>query len=1035
MAKIRVYELARDLNMKNKELLDKLEELNVTVRSHMSSLDDDTVAQIRSNLREKSKPGVEVTRVKRTVIRRRKKIADAEHFADTPLEAMEMEEVADETRPEKEDIAIAEVSRPEEKPEREEAALIAGTGPERKEEEKPRVRDDIGPDLQATVGEEAEIAERDAPAEKLEVGGEVRPEESTKPANHKKRKKKKKFSESSARIISKPEPEKTEPRPVKTDAEEEKELVPYEKEFDSPEEESVEASAAQPEKLEPLAETEELEESEPGREPEPDEKAVVEPVEEESAMHIAQKEPKPGESEEKPETKEQPKGKSKQKPPKKKKAKKDTPAKIIQLPSKPVPSMPVPSMKEPEEEVVREKFAAAKETPAETEIQKPEVLSETEKLKDRKKKKRGKQVLDVDEKEKKLFKKKLSFNRKEIVEGSALYATDKKGRKGKKGGKAKVAKGQKTQITTPKAIKRRIKIDDAIVLADLAKRMGIKASEMIAKLMGLGVMVTVNQTIDYDTAALVAAEFGYEVERASFEEDAIFKVQQEETGELVWRPPVVTIMGHVDHGKTSLLDVIRKTRITEVEAGGITQHIGAYHVQTEKGNIVFLDTPGHEAFTAMRARGAKVTDIVVLVVAADDGVMPQTIEAINHSKASKVPIIVAVNKIDKNNAEPDRVKRQLADLGLAPEEWGGETIYVQVSAKQNIGIDDLLDMILLQSEILELKANPDKLAFGNVIEAKLDAGRGPVATVLVKEGTLRAGAPIVCGVHHGKIRAMLNDRGQNVESAGPSMPVEILGLTGVPEAGDELMALTDEKDAKQVSEHRTQKQRSVELAKTSRLSLEKLYERMQQGEVKDLNLIIKADVHGSIEALKDSLTKLSNEEVKINIGHAATGTITESDVSLAAVSNAIIIGFNVRPSPKVLEYAQEEHVEIKFYNVIYNAIKDVKDAILGMMESTFEERTLGRAEVRDTFHVPKIGTIAGCYVTDGKIERNKLARLVRDGVVIFEGKINSLKRYKDDHKEVASGYECGIGLENYNDIKIGDVLECYYMEEIRPELE
>ena len=494
-------------------------------------------------------------------------------------------------------------------------------------------------------------------------------------------------------------------------------------------------------------------------------------------------------------------------------------------------------------------------------------------------------------------------------------------------------------------------------------------------------------------------------------------------------------MGHVDHGKTSLLDVIRKTRITEGEAGGITQHIGAYHVQTDRGNIVFLDTPGHEAFTAMRARGAKVTDIVVLVVAADDGVMPQTIEAINHSKASGVPIIVAVNKIDKNNAEPDKVQRQLAELGLVPEEWGGDTIYVKVSAKKNIGIDDLLEMILLQSEILELQANPDKLAIGHVIEAKLDAGRGPVATVLVTEGTLTAGAPVVCGVHYGKIRAMLNDLGQNVDSAGPSMPVEILGLTGVPEAGDELVALTDEKDAKQVSEHRTQKQRSIELAKTSRLSLEKLYERMQEGEVKELNLIIKADVHGSIEALKDSLIKLSNDEVKIVVNHAATGTITESDVSLAAVSNAIIIGFNVRPSPKVVEYAQEEHVEMKFYNVIYNAIKDVKDAIVGMMDSTFEERTLGRAEVRETFNVPKVGTIAGSYVTDGTIERNKLARLVRDGVVIFEGKISSLRRFKDDTKEVHSGYECGIGLENYNDIKIGDVLECYYLEEIKPELE
>lgn len=1012
----------------------------------MSSLDDDTVAQIKSNMREKNKPGVEVTRVKPTVIRRRKKIADAGETVETTFEAKGVEEVADEARSETEEVVVAEESRLDEKREGEEAALFdSGTSQERREDEELRTIDVMASNSEEKVGEDAEIVERFEPAREIEAAGESKPEEGAKLASHKKRKKKKKFSELSAKIISRPEPAKKELEPLEPGAEEETKPESIEHRLDTPEEEltevsseaSVEKPVEQAETVEALVEPESLEitKSESAREPEPDEKAVVEPVEEEPAMHIPHKEePKSVESEDKPEVpdiKEQPKGKSKQKPPKKKKVKKDTPAKIIQLPTK-----PVPSLKEPEEEVVQDRVSAKREARDEIESREPEVLSGADKMKDRKKKKHGKQQEnEIDEAGKKVFKKKIAFKRKEVVEGATLYAAERKGRKGKKGGKVKIVKGQKTQITTPKAIKRRIKIDDAIVLADLAKRMGIKASEMIAKLMGFGVMATVNQTIDYDTAALVAAEFGYEVERASFEEEAILKVQQDEIGEMVWRPPVVTIMGHVDHGKTSLLDVIRKTRITEVEAGGITQHIGAYHVQTEKGNIVFLDTPGHEAFTAMRARGAKVTDIVVLVVAADDGVMPQTIEAINHSKASGVPIIVAVNKIDKNNAEPDRVKRQLAELGFAPEEWGGDTIYVQVSAKQNIGIDDLLDMILLQSEILELKANPDKLALGNVIEAKLDAGRGPVATVLVKEGTLRAGSPIVCGVHYGKIRAMLNDLGQNVDSAGPSMPVEILGLTGVPEAGDELMALTDEKDAKQVSEHRTQKQRSVELAKTSRLSLEKLYERMQQGEVKDLNLIIKADVHGSIEALKDSLTKLSNEEVKINVGHAATGTITESDVSLAAVSNAIIIGFNVRPSPKVMEYAQEEHVEIKFYNVIYNAIKDIKDAIVGMMESTFEERTLGRAEVRETFHVPKVGTIAGCYVTDGKIERNKLARLLRDGVVIFEGKIGSLKRYKDDQKEVAAGYECGIGLENYNDIKIGDVLECYYMEEIKPELE
>jgi translation initiation factor IF-2 len=564
--------------------------------------------------------------------------------------------------------------------------------------------------------------------------------------------------------------------------------------------------------------------------------------------------------------------------------------------------------------------------------------------------------------------------------------------------------------------------------------MGVKAGEMIKVLMGMGVMATVNQTIDFDTASLVAAEFNYELEKATFEEEALLKVQEDEPGKLEGRPPVVTIMGHVDHGKTSLLDVIRKTRVTQGEAGGITQHIGAYQVETDKGQVVFLDTPGHEAFTAMRSRGASVTDIVVLVVAADDGVMPQTVEAINHARAAGVPIIVAINKIDKANAEPERVQRELAEAGLTPEDWGGDTIFVKVSAKQNQGIDDLLEMIMLQAEILELKANPDKLAFGHVVEAKLDSGRGAVATVLIEEGTLHTGDPVVCGVHYGKVRSLINDLGERIESAGPAMPVEILGLSGVPQAGDELIALKDEKDAKQVSEHRLQKQRSKELAKTSRMSLDKLFEKMGEGDVKDLNIILKADVHGSIEALRDSLTKLSNEEVRINIVHAATGTITESDVSLAAVSDAIIIGFNVRPSPKVQTLANDENIDMRYYKVIYNVIKDVKDAIVGMMSSTFEEQVLGQAEVREVFHVPKVGAIAGCYVTDGKIERGRPVRLVRDGVVSYEGKIASLRRFKDDVKEVQSGYECGIGIENYNDIKVGDVIECYYMEEIKPEL-
>jgi len=657
------------------------------------------------------------------------------------------------------------------------------------------------------------------------------------------------------------------------------------------------------------------------------------------------------------------------------------------------------------------------------------ILSAKEAKKSKKKQKQPDLEQDA-----KFFKKKISFRRKEIVEGNALYGGVRaRGKKGKKGAKAKQTIGEKTQITTPKAIKRRVKIDDTIILSDLAKRMGIKANEMIQKLMMLGVMATVNQTIDFDTAELVAAEFEYEVERASFEEDAFLRIDKDEDPDKqTYRPPVVTIMGHVDHGKTSLLDVIRKSSVTDNEAGGITQHIGAYNVQTDKGRIVFLDTPGHEAFTAMRSRGAMVTDLVILVVAADDGVMPQTIEAINHSKAAEVPIIVAVNKIDKPEADIERVKRELSEHGIVSEEWGGDTIFVYVSAKQKTGIDDLLDMILLQAEVLELKANPDKLAKGHVIEAKLDSGRGPVATVLILEGTLHAGDPVVCGIHYGKVRAMLNDSGEPIDQAGPSIPVEILGLNGVPEAGDELISIDDEKNAKQVSSHRAQKQRSKELAKSSRLSLEGLFEKLKEGILKELNLIIKADVHGSIEALKDSLTKLSGDEVKINVVHAATGTITESDVSLAAVSNAIIIGFNVRPGGKVQEYAADENVDIRFYDIIYNAIKDIKDAMVGMMDSTYVEKILGRAEVREIFVIPKKGTIAGSHVINGKMERGQRARLLRDGVVIYDGKVVSLRRFKDDVKEVQAGYECGIGIENFNDIKLNDEIECYYLEEIKP---
>jgi translation initiation factor IF-2 len=872
MSKIRVYELARELNLTNKALMDKLQHLGIAVGSHMSSLDDEAVRRIKASVVGKKESALEETRIKPTVIRRRRKVAES------------VEETSAEAAPE------AQPVEPSPAPPAAEAA-----------------------------------PEPLAPAEPIAPAAAAKPE----------------FEPATAH----------------------------------PAEAAEAVSAGEAEAAAPVSA------------------------------------PAPADRLKKVE----------------RKVKRDEPAKIIKLPVAP------PERPEDRPRLPGGIERVAKQPPRPITVpEAPLPPAEAEAKEAKRKKKKGK--AEEAEAEKKFIKKKISFRTKAVIEAEDLY-DDQRGRKPRKSSKArKELAVQKPQLTVAKAIKRRIKMDETIVLSDFAKRLGVKAGEIIKALMGMGMMATVNHLVDFDTAALVAAEFNYEVERAAFEEDNILKPVLDEPEKLGPRAPVVTIMGHVDHGKTSLLDVIRKTRITETEAGGITQHIGAYHVTTERGAIAFLDTPGHEAFTAMRARGAKVTDIVVLVVAADDGVMPQTVEAINHARAANVPIIVAVNKIDKPGADPDRVKRSLIERGLTPEEWGGDTIFVNVSAKQNIGIDQLLEMILLQAEVMELRANPDKLARGHVVEAKIDSGRGPVATVLISEGTLHNGDPVVCGVHSGKIRAMLDDRGQSVESAGPSIPVEILGLSGVPMAGDEFVAVVDEKAARQISLHRMQKQRTRELVQTSRPSLESLFERMKQGELKDLNLILKADVHGSIEALSDALTKLSNEEVNVNVVHAATGAITESDLSLATVSQAIIIGFNVRPSPKVQALAAEEKLDMRFYNVIYDVINDVKASMTGLMASRFEERVLGSAEVREVFQIPKIGAVAGCYVTDGKIERGRSLRLIRDGVVVYDGKNSSLRRFKDDVKEVQSGYECGIGIENFNDIKVGDRIEFYYMEEIKPEV-
>ena len=622
------------------------------------------------------------------------------------------------------------------------------------------------------------------------------------------------------------------------------------------------------------------------------------------------------------------------------------------------------------------------------------------------------------------------------VEAADLYRKEEfsmgKGKKAQRA-EARRAGGARAQqqVTQPlKASKRKIRIDDTIRLTDLAHQMGIKAQDLIKKLFLMGVMATINQSLDFETALLLAAEFKYEVERAGFSEDEFLLPKEADKAEdLKPRPPVVTIMGHVDHGKTSLLDAIRSTSVADGEAGGITQHIGAYHVATSRGEVVFLDTPGHEAFTTMRARGAKVTDIVVLVVAADDGVMEQTREAVSHSKAAGVPIVVAVNKMDKEGADPDRVKRELSDLGLMPEDWGGDTIYAHVSAKKREGLDELLELILLQAEVLDLKANPDKPGRGHIVEAKLDKGRGPVGTVLIQEGQISQGDAFVCGLISGKVRAMFDDQGRQIKSAGPAIPAEIQGFEAIPEAGDEFVIVKDEKVARKIAEDRRVKHRDKELAKESKVTLESFLASKAGEEAQNLNLLLKADVQGSLEAISEALRKLSTDEVKIVLLHGGAGAITESDILLASASNAIIIGFNIRPTAKIKEVAEQEKVDIRFYDIIYKLVDDIKAAMSGMLSPDIKEVYLGQADVQQVFSVPKIGNIAGCMVSDGKLKRNASIRLLRNGVVIYTGKLSSLKRFKDDAKEVTKGYDCGAGLENFNDIKMGDIIEAFELVE------
>ncbi|MGN2338026.1 translation initiation factor IF-2 [Clostridium cagae] len=577
-----------------------------------------------------------------------------------------------------------------------------------------------------------------------------------------------------------------------------------------------------------------------------------------------------------------------------------------------------------------------------------------------------------------------------------------------------------------------IEIGETITVKELAEKLNKPSNDVIRTLIFSGVMAAINQEIDFATAEKVCESYGVILEKLEVTEELeAVEAEDDDEENLAKRPPIVTVMGHVDHGKTSLLDAIRKAKVTDTEAGGITQHIGAYTININGEEITFLDTPGHEAFTAMRARGAQVTDVVILVVAADDGIMPQTKEAINHCKAAGVPMVVAINKIDKPGANPDRVKQELTEHGLVVEEWGGDTICEEVSAKSNLNIEKLLEMVLLTAEMLELKANKERQAKGTVIEAKLDKGRGPVATLLVQNGTLHVGDAIIVGSTYGRIRAMFDDTGKKIKSAGPSIPVEVLGLSEVPEAGDRFNQVKDEKTARIMADKRKDKEKSDSLMSGNRVSLEDLYSQIKEGKVKELGIIVKADVQGSVQAINQSLEKLSTDDVKVRVIHSGVGAITETDITLATASNAIVIGFNVRPDNNAVAQADKENVEIKTYRIIYDAIEDVKSAMIGMLEPEYKEVILGSAEVRETYKISNVGTIAGCYVLNGKLQRNAETRVIRDGIVIFESNLSSLKRFKDDVKEVNTGYECGLTVEKFNDVKEGDILECFMMEAIK----
>jgi len=908
MAKVRVYELAKELSMDNKELVEKLKAAGILVKNYMSTLDEQVVEKAREGALGVVSEVIEEKRIRPTVIRRRKKTV-----------TVEAEKV-----PEKAEAAVAEAA----------------------------------PKAPAVEAPKPPVEARPAAAARTPAGK------------------------------------------VQQEAKE------------AAFEEAIEEEPAGEARVEPVVETKEEMGVEMETAAAAEEAATVEPMKAEEAIETR-----------KAQVLEKEKIKEKLRKPKKKKL--DQPARIIRR-AEESPLKPVLERKKEAVIPVKERVAAKPPT------REPEaVIPEEEKERRGKKKKEKKGIAREEETPRSAIR----LRKFEVFERADLYEGRMVKRKKKEVQGKEIPKRMKQpELVVPKPAKKKIKVPEKVTVVDLAKAMSIKAAALIRKLLALGIVVNINQAIDYETASLLADDLGFELEEARFELEKSLEEVEDNLEELRARPPVVTIMGHVDHGKTSLLDYIRKSNIIAGESGGITQHIGAYYVERKGGDIVFLDTPGHEAFTAMRARGAKVTDIIVLVVAAEDGVMPQTKEAINHARAANIPIVVAINKIDKPEANVERVRRELAELGLAPEEWGGQTIFGSISAKTGQGVDELLELILLQAEVLELKANPEKAARGTVIEAKLDKTRGPVATVLIRSGTLKQGNFFICGEHFGKVRAMLNNRGKRMIVATPSMPVEVYGISGVPMAGDKFIVVPDEKTAKEVIEYRLTQSKKWDGEKRGIVSLDDLFQKIKEGEVKELNLVLKADVQGSIEAISDSLTKLATEEVKLKIIHSSTGGISETDVMLASASGAIIIGFNVRANPRVTELADKEKVDIRYFDVIYNLIQDIKLAMAGLLDPVYKENVIGRATVKELFHIPKVGAVAGCSVTDGYVERNARARLLRDEVVISDGKIASLRRFKDDVKEVQTGYECGISLENFQDIKPGDVFEVYQVEEVRREL-